>query len=89
MKKLVKILCLSPMLVLLMAQSASACASCMGQADEKLAPAMNAAMGLLLTLVFAVACLFVYFLFFLAKRDGLSLDEDHNLGLGATPSSHQ
>lgn len=89
MKKIAKILCLSPMLVLLMAQSASACASCMGQADEKLGPAMRGAMGLLLTLVFAVACLFVYFLFYLAKRDALPLTEDHNLELGATPSSHQ
>ncbi|HWL51842.1 MAG TPA: hypothetical protein VNQ90_05380 [Chthoniobacteraceae bacterium] len=84
-----KILSLTPVLALLMAQPAFACASCMGKADGKTGAAMTASMGLLLTLVFAVACLFVYFVYFLAKRDGLPLDEDPNLGLEATSSPHQ
>lgn len=88
MKKIAKIVCLAPVFALLMAESASACAGCMGKADAKTGAAMTASMSVLLTLVFGVACLFVYFVYYLAKRDGLPLDEDPNLGLEASPSAH-
>lgn len=61
-----------------LAQSASACAVCMGSSDAEIAPAINASIGMLLVFIAVMGAIFFKFLIFLARRDGLPLEPDGN-----------
>lgn len=54
-----------------LARSAEACAVCMGSADSDIAPAVIASMMCLLVLIICLACAFIGFSIYLARRDGL------------------
>ena len=60
----------------LLQSTAEACNGCMGTPDSNLAPALGGAILTLAGLLTIVGGIFLKFLFFLAKRDGLPLPQE-------------
>ena len=76
--------------LLVLTEKVNACAVCTGDADAPIAPAINASMMFLLVAIMAVASIFFGFLIFLARRDGLPLNDNLEIsGDMTSPSSQQ
>ena len=68
----------SLVIFLLTANSAHACAMCMGAKDAPVAPAVNASIFLLLGVLAVVATCVLRFVFFLARHDGTHPEPNEN-----------
>jgi len=71
------------------AQNAVACAVCTGSIEADIAPAMNASMLFLLGAIMAVGSVFFGFLVYLARRDGLPLNDNQEISGDMTSPSPQ